>query len=152
MPAQLTGGHQLNIWAGFFEAGLSVKFELRYEDLKSKFISIQFSLPTIWWLDTLKRKKKIFRESAFDKKIKNPGFPGLVITCVQTTGPRYFVKVITQHTMSDYKCFKLASLEVFVNLTKQLTVWGIHLCFSSNIQNFPSTWVHLVHILPKKKN
>ena len=53
-------------------------------------------------MDTLKRKKKIIQEGAFDKKIKKPGLkcnPGLVLTGVRTTGPRYFVKVITQHCL-----------------------------------------------------
>ena len=42
-------------------------------------------MPTIWWLNTLKRIQKIIRESAFDKKKTNPG---LVLTIVPTTGPR----------------------------------------------------------------
>ena len=40
-------------------------------------------------MDTLKRIEKIIRESAFDKKIKNPGLkfnPGLALTGVRTTG------------------------------------------------------------------
>ena len=38
----------------------------------------------------LKKKEKIIRESAFDKKKKKPGLnfnPGLVLTSVRTTGP-----------------------------------------------------------------
>ena len=53
--------------------------------------SVLFSLPTIWWLDILKRIEKIILESVFDKKIKNPGLnftPGSALTGVRTTGPR----------------------------------------------------------------
>ena len=49
--------------------------------------SVYFSLPTIWWLDTLKRIEKIILESAFDKKTKKPGLkliPGLALTSVRT--------------------------------------------------------------------
>ena len=41
-------------------------------------------------MDTLKRIKKIIRESAFNKKKKKPGLkfnPGLALTGVRTTGP-----------------------------------------------------------------
>ena len=56
--------------------------------------SVKFSLPTIWWLDTLKRKEEIIQESAFDKKKKKKKKrelkfnPGLALTGVQTTGAK----------------------------------------------------------------
>ena len=55
--------------------------------------SVKFSLPTIWWLDTLKRKEEIIQESAFDKKKKKkkPELkfnPGLALTGVRTTGAK----------------------------------------------------------------
>ena len=53
----------------------------------------QIVICTIWWLDTLKRKEKIIRESAFDKKKKKPGLQfnsGLALTGVRTTGPWMF--------------------------------------------------------------
>ena len=81
-------------WTGLFEAGLryprvSARFEFKYESLKSKFSLI--SLPTIWWLDTLKTIKKIIRESAFDSKKKKPELKfnlRLALTGVRMTGPR----------------------------------------------------------------
>ena len=47
-------------------------------------------MPTVWWLDTLKRIEKIIRESAFDKKKKKPWLkfnPGFALSGVRTTGP-----------------------------------------------------------------
>ena len=35
--------------------------------------SVEFFLPTIWWLDILKRIEKIIQQNAFDKKKKKPG-------------------------------------------------------------------------------
>ena len=45
-------------------------------------------------MNTLKRKEKIIRESAFDNKKKKAGLkfnPGLVLTGVRTTEPRIIV-------------------------------------------------------------
>ena len=43
-------------------------------------------------MDTVKRKETIILESAFDKKIEKPELkfnPGLALTGVRTTGPRF---------------------------------------------------------------
>ena len=53
--------------------------------------SVLFFLPTIWWLDALKRREEIIRENTFEQKKKKPGLkfnPGLVVIGLQTTGPR----------------------------------------------------------------
>ena len=42
-------------------------------DMKAKKAnSVLFFLPTIWWLDALKRIEKIIRENAFEQKKKKP--------------------------------------------------------------------------------
>ena len=53
--------------------------------------SVLFFLPTIWWLDALKRREEIIRENTFEQKKKKPGLkfnPGLALIGFQTTGPR----------------------------------------------------------------
>ena len=69
-----------------------MKFELKYESLKSKFSLFFFAFKLmIGYSDTLKRKEKIIRKSAFDNKKKKPGLkfnPRLALTDVRTTGPR----------------------------------------------------------------
>ena len=55
-----------------------MKFELRYESLKSKFSLIHFAYNLMTGYS--KKNRKIIRESAFDKKEKKPGLkfdPGL---------------------------------------------------------------------------
>ena len=54
--------------------------------------SLQFSLPIIWGVDTLKRIEKIIQENAFDKKKNKPRLkltpvPGLLLTGIGTTEP-----------------------------------------------------------------
>ena len=61
-------------------------------------------------MDTLKRKKKIIQEGAFDKKIKKPGLkcnPGLVLTGVRTTGPSTVLGPVVQRPISANPGFKL---------------------------------------------
>ena len=62
-----------------------MKFEFRYENLKSKF-SVIF-LSTIWLLDALERIEKIIPENAFEKK--KPGLKfnrGLALPAFQQLG------------------------------------------------------------------
>ena len=57
---------------------ISAKFEFRYESLESEFSSILFSYNLM--IGYSKKNRKIIQESAFHKKIKNPGLkfnPGL---------------------------------------------------------------------------
>ena len=49
---------------------ISVKFELRYYSLKSKFSLILSAYILMTGMDTLERVEKIIRESALDKKKK----------------------------------------------------------------------------------
>ena len=52
-------------------------------------------MPTIWWLDTLKRIEKIIRENAFGQKKKKPRLkfnPGLALIDLRTTGPGSLLK------------------------------------------------------------
>ena len=52
--------------------------------------SVLFLMPTIWWLDALKRIEKIIQENAFEQKKEKPGSkfnPGLALIGLQTTGP-----------------------------------------------------------------
>ena len=52
--------------------------------------SVLLLLPTIWWLDALKRREKIVRENAFKQKKKKPGLkfkPGLALIDLRTSGP-----------------------------------------------------------------
>ena len=52
--------------------------------------SVLFFLPTIWWLDALKRREEITRENTFEQKKKKPGLkfnPGLALIGLRTTGP-----------------------------------------------------------------
>ena len=44
--------------------------------------SVLFFLPTIWWLDALKRREEITLENTFEQKKKKPGLkfnPGLAL-------------------------------------------------------------------------
>ena len=78
------------------------KFEHKYESLKSKFSLILFA----YNLDTLKRIKKIIRESAFDSKKKKPGLKfnlRLALTGVRTTGPWYRIYSINRPGLSCSK-------------------------------------------------
>ena len=49
-----------------------------------------FFLPTIWWLDALKRREEITLENTFEQKKKKPGLKfncGLSLSGLRTTGP-----------------------------------------------------------------
>ena len=53
--------------------------------------SVVFFLPTIWWVDVLKRIEKIIRDNACEQKKKKPGLkfnPGLALTDLRATRPR----------------------------------------------------------------
>ena len=55
-------------------------------------------MPTIWWLDALRRREKIIRENAFKQNKKKPGLKfnaGLALIGLQTTGPRTPLNIIT---------------------------------------------------------
>ena len=54
--------------------------------------SVLFFLPTIWWLEALKRREKIIRENAFKQKKKNrlKFNPGLALIGFRTTGSCFF--------------------------------------------------------------
>ena len=54
--------------------------------------SVLFFLPTIWWLEVLKRREKIVRENAFEQKKKNrlKFNPGLALIGFRTTGSCFF--------------------------------------------------------------
>ena len=69
-----------------------MKFELRYESLKSKSSLILFAYNLM--IGYSKRIEKIIRESAFDEKKKKPGLkfnPRLASTGLRTTGARSLV-------------------------------------------------------------
>ena len=61
--------------------------------------SVLFFLPTIWWLDALKRREKIIQENAFGhvQKKKEPELkfnPGLGLIGLWTTGPITMTKFV----------------------------------------------------------
>ena len=52
--------------------------------------SVLFFLPTIWWLDALKRREEITLENTFEQKKKKPVWKfnrGLSLSGLRTTGP-----------------------------------------------------------------
>ena len=79
------------IWSECLDPPLKISHPGLVRDLNSDMKAQKAnSLPIIWWLDALKRKEKIIRESAFDKKKKKSGLKfnsGLALTGVRTTGP-----------------------------------------------------------------
>ena len=52
--------------------------------------SVLFLLPTIWWLDALKKDRKLSRKNAFEQTEKKPGLkfnPGLALLAFEQVGP-----------------------------------------------------------------
>ena len=63
--------------------------------------SVLLFLPTIWWLDALKRREEITLENTFEQKKKKPVLkfnPGLALIGLRTTGPWTESRVMTQLT------------------------------------------------------
>ena len=66
--------------------------------------SVLFFLPTIWWLDALK-KEEITRENTFEQKKKKLGLkfnPGLALIGLLTTGPRVACARLSDSIVGTY--------------------------------------------------
>ena len=87
--------------ARLFKAGLSWPVVSAMSlDMKTwEADSLLFFLPTVWWLDALKRREKIIQENAFGQlqKKKKPELkfnPGLALIGLRTTGPITITKFV----------------------------------------------------------
>ena len=66
--------------------------------------SVLFFLPTIWWLDALK-KEEITWENTFEQKKKKLGLkfnPGLALIGLLTTGPRIACTRLSDSIVGTY--------------------------------------------------